>query len=91
MTDIRRIETQPFTVFTAKESVYKIKCGDWQSTYVGETGRNLNIRLTEHKRMVISIITFLSAICKRRIDWDCLTFKFVTYGTDYYERVALKR
>jgi len=31
-------------------AVYKVKCCDCQATYIGETGRNLNIPLTEHKR-----------------------------------------
>ena len=31
-------------------AVYKIKCCDCQASYIGETGGNLNIRLTEHKR-----------------------------------------
>ena len=30
-------------------AVYKIKCCDWQATSIGETGRNLSTRLTEHK------------------------------------------
>ena len=29
---------------------YKIKCSNCQSSYIGDTGRNLNTRLTEHKR-----------------------------------------
>ena len=31
-------------------AVYKIKYCDSQATYIGETGRNLNVRLTEDKR-----------------------------------------
>ena len=47
-------------------AVYKIKCCDCQAD-IGETGRNLNIRLTEHKRakMVMSTITLLNTIYTR--------------------------
>ena len=31
-------------------AVYKVKCCDCQASYIGETGRNLSTRLTEHKR-----------------------------------------
>ena len=31
-------------------AVYQIKCRDCQASYIGETDRNLNIRLTEHKQ-----------------------------------------
>ena len=30
-------------------AVYKIKCSDCQASYIGETGRNVNTKLTEHK------------------------------------------
>ena len=31
-------------------AVYKIKCSDCRASYIGETGRNLNARLTEHRQ-----------------------------------------
>ena len=33
-----------------QEAVYKIKCCDCQASCIGEIGRNLSTRLTEHKR-----------------------------------------
>ena len=51
-------------------AVYKIKCCECQASYIGETGRNLRTRLTEHKRAtrkVTSTITLLSTIYRRNI------------------------
>ena len=31
-------------------AVYKIQCSDCHATYIGEAGRNLTMRVTEHKR-----------------------------------------
>ena len=53
-------------------AVYKIKCCDCQASYIGETGRNVSTRLTEHNRvtMVTStiLITLLSTIYRRNIE-----------------------
>ena len=50
-------------------AVYKIKCSDYQATYISETNRNLTTRLNEHKRATKKGHT---------IDWDsatCLTYR----------------
>ena len=31
-------------------AVYKINCSDFHASYMGETGRNLTTRLTEHRK-----------------------------------------
>ena len=74
-------------------AVYKIKCCDFQASYTGETGRNLNIRLTEHKRVtkngdVNNHIAEHHLHTDHRIDWD--SAECVTYSTDYYNRLALE-
>ena len=56
-------------------AVYKIKCCDCQATYIGETGRNLNARLTEHRRATRNgdtnnIIVGHHLQTNRRIDLD---------------------
>ena len=55
-------------------AVYKIKCYDCQATYIGETGRNLNKQLTEHKRAstngdLSSDIAEHHLQTNHRIDW----------------------
>ena len=35
-----------------KNVVYEVLCKDCERSYIGETGRNLQIRLTEHKAAV---------------------------------------
>ena len=53
-------------------AVYKIKCCDCQASYIGETGRNLSTRMTEHKRAArngdVITITLLSTIYRRNIE-----------------------
>ena len=74
-------------------AVYKIKCCDCQATYIGETGRNLSTRLTEHKRGtrngdVNNHIAEHHLKTKHQIDWDSATC--ITYSTDYYQRLTLE-
>ena len=74
-------------------AVYKIKCCDCQASYIGETGRNLNTRLTEHNRAtrngdVNNNIAEHHLKTKHQIDWDSATC--ITYSTDHYQRLTLE-
>ena len=74
-------------------AVYKIQCSDSRATYIGETGRNLTMWLTEHKRATKKG-DFNNNIAKHHlktshaIDWDSATC--LTYSTDYYQRITLE-
>ena len=73
--------------------VYKIECCDCQASYIGETGRNLSMRLTEHKREtsngdVNNHIAEHHLQMIHQIDWEFATC--ITYSTDYYQRLTLE-
>ena len=56
-------------------AVYKTQCCDCQATYIGETGRNLNKRPTEHKRVtrngdLNNNIAEYHLQANHKIDWD---------------------
>ena len=44
MTRKKRVKNEDFSV------VYQVPCGGCEKSYIGETGRGMNIRLKEHKR-----------------------------------------
>ena len=74
-------------------AVYKIKCSDCQVSYIGETGRNLKIRLTEHKRAtrngdVNNHIAEHHRLTNHTIDWG--SAQCVTYSTNYFQRLTLE-
>ena len=74
-------------------AVYKIKCSDWQASYIGKTGRNLKTRLTEHKRAtrngdVNNHIVEHHRLTNHTIDWD--SAQFVTNITNYFQRLTLE-
>jgi len=74
-------------------AVYKIKCSDCQASYIGETGRNLNMRLTEHKRATRNgdannHIALHHQLTNHNIDWD--TVQCLTCSTNYFQRLTLE-
>ncbi|XP_073231504.1 uncharacterized protein [Porites lutea] len=74
-------------------TVYKIKCSDCEASYIGETGRNLNTRLTEHKRAtrngdVNNHIAVHHQLTNHNIDWD--SAQCLTYSTNYFQRLTLE-
>ena len=74
-------------------AVYKFSWCNCQASYIIETGRNLNIRLTEHKRAVKNDninndIAEHHLHTDHRIDWD--SAECVTYSSDYYKRLILE-
>ena len=61
--------------------------------YIGETGRNLNTRLTEHKQAtrngdLNNNIAEHHLQTNHRIDWD--SAECVICSTDYYQRLTLE-
>ena len=74
-------------------AVYKIKFCDYQATYIGETGGNLSMRLTEPKRAtrnsdVNNHIAEHHLQTKHQIDWESAIC--ITYSTDYYKRLTFE-
>ena len=74
-------------------TVYKIKCSDCEASYIGETGKNLNTRPTEHKRAtrngdVNNHIAVHHQLTNHNIDWD--SAQCLTYSTNYFQRLTLE-
>ena len=74
-------------------AVCKIKCSDFQASYIAETGRNLTMQLNEHKRAtkkgdVNNNIAEHHLKTNHTIDWDSTSC--LTYSTDYHQRITLE-
>ena len=74
-------------------AVYKINCSDCHASYIGETGRNLTTRLTEHKRAtrkgdVNNHIAKHHRLTNHTIDWD--SAQCLAYSTDHFPRLTLE-
>ena len=73
--------------------MYKINCSDCHASYIGETGRNLTTRLTEHKKAlrkgdVNNHIAKHHRLTNHTIDWD--SAQCLAYSTDHFPRLTLE-
>ena len=64
-----------------------------KASYIGETGRNLNTRLTEHKRATKTgdannHIAVHHQLTNQNIVWD--SAQCLTYSTNYFQRLTLE-
>ena len=69
-------------------AIYKIDYPDCQASYIGETGRNLETRLTEHREAtrkgdVNNHIAEHHRLPNLNIDWD--SAQCLTYSTNYFQ------
>ena len=74
-------------------AVYKINCSDCQASYIGDTGRNLKTRLTEHKRAtrngdVNNHIAEHHRLTNHTIDRN--SAQCITYSTHFFQRLTLE-
>ena len=74
-------------------AVHKISCSDCHASYIGETGRNLSTRLTEHKRAtrkgdVNNHIAEHHRLTNHTIDWDSV--QCLICSTNYFQRLTLE-
>ena len=78
-------------------AVYKISCKSCNQVYIGQTGRTLQHRITEHKRALNSTDNVLyntSAVAvhaitqKHRIDWD--NAKVIAFEGNLHKRCLLE-
>ena len=74
-------------------AIYKINYSHCQTTYIGKTSRNLNIRLTKHKLATkngdkTNHIAEHHRQTKHNIDWE--SAKCIIYITNYKQRLTLE-
>ena len=74
-------------------TIYKVNCNDCTATYIGETGRNLNTRLKEHKRATAigdktNNIAEHVRQTRHTFDWD--SAHCINFSTNWQQRLVLE-
>lgn len=72
--------------------VYKINCCDCDASYVGQTGRQLNTRIKEHKNHILRNNPNRSVITEHRLnyghDFDWQNVKILDHESFYHKRLV---
>jgi len=77
--------------FSKKNVVYKISCNDCDATYVGQTKRKLNTRITEHRNQINSKSSHKTVITEHRLrynhEFDWTNVEILDKETFYWKRI----
>jgi len=77
--------------YSKKNVVYKISCNDCDATYIGQTKRKLNIRISEHRNQNHRKSYNTTVITEHRLrhnhDFDWLNVKILDNERFYWKRI----
>jgi len=77
--------------YSKKNIVYKISCNDCDATYVGQTKRKLNTRITEHRNQINSKSSNKTVITEHRLrynhEFDWTNVEILDRETFHWKRI----
>lgn len=89
-----KVHKDPLPDSSKRNVVYKISCNDYDVSYVGQTGRQLNTRISEHRKHICRNMTVYFVITDHRVyqdhdfDWDQV--RVLDVERNLYKRLASK-
>ncbi|XP_039309325.1 uncharacterized protein LOC120358632 [Solenopsis invicta] len=86
-----KVQKDTLPISSCKDVVYKISCRDCDASYVGQTGRQVKTRISEHRNHIRRNVSSQSVITDHRIecghdfDWDGV--KVLDHEKSYHKRL----
>jgi hypothetical protein len=87
-----KVQKDVLPVSSCKDVVYRISCRDCNASYVGQTSRQVNTRISEHRNHIRRNASTRSVITDHRIDcghefnWDDI--EVLDHERFYYKRLV---